>query len=134
MLLFKTQCSLSQPQTSHAHGPLAKRLMHMVHLSGNLSYSTKELFVSDMITDHNLDVLCLTETWLKTYDYIILNKPTHQDYCYKHETHPKGKGEVLQQFIAIFSVFLRGRALGVGEKKSIIRCIPILSSTILNRF
>ncbi len=41
MLLFKTQCSLSQPQTSHAHGPLAKHLMHMVHLSGNTSVVLK---------------------------------------------------------------------------------------------
>ncbi len=29
------------------------------------SLSTKALFVNDMITDHKLDVLSLTETWLK---------------------------------------------------------------------
>ncbi len=29
------------------------------------SLSTKAPFVNDMITDHKLDVLCLTETWLK---------------------------------------------------------------------
>ncbi len=39
--------------------------------------STKALFVNDMITDHNLDVLCLTETWLKPDEYIILNESAH---------------------------------------------------------
>uniref|UniRef100_A0A8C2FQR6 Reverse transcriptase domain-containing protein n=1 Tax=Cyprinus carpio TaxID=7962 RepID=A0A8C2FQR6_CYPCA len=56
------------------------------------SLSTKALFVNNMITDHNLDALCLTETWLKPDDYIILNESTPQDYCYKHEPRPKGKG------------------------------------------
>ncbi len=45
-----------------------------------------------MITDHNLDVLSLTETWLKPDDYIILNESTPKDYYYKHEPCPKGKG------------------------------------------
>ncbi|XP_052435822.1 uncharacterized protein LOC127975848 [Carassius gibelio] len=56
------------------------------------SISTKTLFVNNMITDHNIDVLCLTETWLKPDDYIILNESTPQDYCYKHEPRLKGKG------------------------------------------
>uniref|UniRef100_A0A8C1PFC4 Reverse transcriptase domain-containing protein n=1 Tax=Cyprinus carpio TaxID=7962 RepID=A0A8C1PFC4_CYPCA len=30
--------------------------------------------------------------WLKPDDYIILNESTPQDYCYKHEPRPKGKG------------------------------------------
>ncbi len=38
--------------------------------------STKVLFINDMINDHNLDVLCLTETWLKSDEYIILNEST----------------------------------------------------------
>ncbi len=38
------------------------------------SLSTKVLFVNHMITDHKLDVLCLTETWLKPDEYIILNE------------------------------------------------------------
>ncbi len=45
-----------------------------------------------MITEHKVDVLCLTETWLKLDDYITLNEFTTQDYCYKPEPHPKGKG------------------------------------------
>ncbi len=45
-----------------------------------------------MITDHKLDVLCLTETWLKPDEYIILNEFTPQDYGYKNEPRPKGKG------------------------------------------
>ncbi len=36
------------------------------------SFSIKSLFVNYMITDHNLDVLCLTETWLKPDDFIVL--------------------------------------------------------------
>ncbi len=48
------------------------------------SLSTKVLFVNDMITDHKLDVLSLTETWLKPDEYIILNEFTPQDYCYKN--------------------------------------------------
>ncbi len=34
------------------------------------SLSTKTLFVNDMVTDYNLDVLCFTETWLKSDEYI----------------------------------------------------------------
>ncbi len=45
-----------------------------------------------MITDHKLDVLHLTETWLKADEYIILNESATQDYCYKNEPRPKGKG------------------------------------------
>ncbi len=45
-----------------------------------------------MITGHKLDVLSLTETWLKPDEYTILNESTPQDYCYKNEPHSKGKG------------------------------------------
>ncbi len=38
-----------------------------------------------MITDNSFDVLCLTETWLKTNDYFVLNESTPPSYCYKHE-------------------------------------------------
>ncbi len=54
------------------------------------SLSMKALFVKEMITDHNIYVLCFTETWLKPDEYIILNESAPQDYCYKNEPHPKG--------------------------------------------
>ncbi|XP_051991563.1 uncharacterized protein LOC127650285 [Xyrauchen texanus] len=45
-----------------------------------------------MITDHRLDALCLTETWLKPDEYISLNESTPPGYCYKHEPRLKGRG------------------------------------------
>ncbi len=39
-----------------------------------------------------IDVLCLTETWLKTNDYFGLNESTPPSYCYKHEPRQTGRG------------------------------------------
>ncbi len=73
-----------------------------------------------MITDQKLDVLCLTETWLKPDEYIILNESAPKDYCYKNELRKpkaKGGGGLLLQFIAILSVFLRRQALSITHLK-----------------
>ncbi len=45
-----------------------------------------------MITDNSFDVLCLTETWLKTNDNFGLNESTPPSYCYKQEPHQTDSG------------------------------------------
>ncbi len=81
------------------------------------SLSTKALFVNYTITDHKLDVLCLTETWLNPDEYIIFKKsPPPQDYCEMSRIQ-KEKVEVLLQFIAILSEFLIRQALSITPLK-----------------
>ncbi len=59
------------------------------------SLSTKALFANYMITDHKLDVLSLTETWLKSDEYIILNESTPKITVIKMSSVQKARGEML---------------------------------------
>ncbi len=59
------------------------------------SLSTKAFFANYMITDHKLDVLSLTETWLKSDEYIILNESTPKITVIKMSSVQKAKGEML---------------------------------------
>nr|XP_055057050.1 uncharacterized protein LOC129441427 [Misgurnus anguillicaudatus] len=56
------------------------------------SLTNKEPIINEIITDQNLDALCLTETWLKADDYTSLNESTPQDYYYKHVPRLIGRG------------------------------------------
>ncbi len=72
------------------------------------SLSTKALFANYVITDHKLDVHYLRETLLKPDNYITINESTTQDYSYKHEPRPKGKGGgVATIYSNIFSISQR---------------------------
>ncbi len=56
------------------------------------SLTPKAVIVNEMIKDNSFDVLCLTETWLKTNYYFGLNESTPPSYCYKHEPRQTGGG------------------------------------------
>ncbi len=56
------------------------------------SLTPKAVFVNEIITDNSFDVLCLTETWLKTNYYFGLNESTPPSYCYNHEPRQIGRG------------------------------------------
>ena len=48
------------------------------------SLAPKATFVNELITDHQVEILCLTETWLKTDEYIALNESAPPGYSYTH--------------------------------------------------
>ncbi|XP_056301953.1 uncharacterized protein LOC130214336 isoform X1 [Danio aesculapii] len=56
------------------------------------SLAPKALIINEIITDNNLNALCLTETWLKQNDYISLNEATPPGFLYKHEARQTGRG------------------------------------------
>ncbi len=83
------------------------------------SLAPKAVIVSEMITDTSFDVLCLTETWLKTNYYFGLNESTPPSYCYKNEPRQTGfiVAAVSQQYIVIFSMLLRKQDTGLTHSK-----------------
>ncbi len=56
------------------------------------SLTPKAVIVNEIITVNSFDVLCLSETWLKTNYYFGLNESTPPSYCYKHEPRQTGRG------------------------------------------
>ncbi|XP_051725975.1 uncharacterized protein LOC127499619 [Ctenopharyngodon idella] len=56
------------------------------------SLTPKVVIINEMITDNSLDVICLTETWLKPNDYFGLNESCPPGYCYKNKCRPVGRG------------------------------------------
>ncbi len=69
-----------------------QKLFLKLGLLNTRSLTPKAVIVNEIITDNSFDVLCLTETWLKTNDYFGLNESTPPSYCYKHEPHQTGRG------------------------------------------
>jgi hypothetical protein len=69
----------------------------------------KAVIVNELITDYSLDVIGLTETWLKLDEFTVLNEASPTGYTSDHiPVHP-AKAEVLLTFtIATFNLQKKG--------------------------
>ena len=56
------------------------------------SLTSKAVIVNELITDNNLDVIGLTETWLKPDEFTVLNEASPPGYISDHTPRASGKG------------------------------------------
>ena len=56
------------------------------------SLTSKAIIVNELITDHNLDVIGLTETWLKPDEFTVLNEASPPGYTSDHIPRASRKG------------------------------------------
>ena len=56
------------------------------------SLTSKAVIVNELITDHNLDVIGLTETWLKPDEFTVLNEASPPGYTSDHFPFASRKG------------------------------------------
>ncbi|KAG5281830.1 hypothetical protein AALO_G00049270, partial [Alosa alosa] len=56
------------------------------------SLSNKTALVNEIITDNLIDIMCLTETWLKPDEYLPLNESTPPSHLNYHVPRHTGRG------------------------------------------
>ncbi len=59
------------------------------------SLNNKPLLIHEIIWEHKINIICLTETWQKKQDFFALNEATPPGYVYLQKPHSEGGGGAL---------------------------------------
>ena len=64
----------------------------MLCLLNARSVCNKADFIIDYVTDHDIDVLCITETWLQSDNTASVSAITPRDYLFEHVARSNQRG------------------------------------------
>ena len=73
-----------QQVTLTQHDPSFTRKPAIVALLNVRSIRNKSPFITDYVLEHDIDILCLTETWLSTDDDLLVTSITPDGYTFHH--------------------------------------------------
>ena len=85
--------------------------------------------MNDLIYNHQIDIFCLTETWLQQEDHVSINESTPSDYLNVHvpRTTGRGGGVALLDYTASEKNFTYRRCL---SENAVTRFKELISSSL----